>query len=143
MGGWVGSRRVAFGIGVSKGDEAAHHRPTLQGRAGLGVGDQGSNWHVHGRDSAVAWPTGRGSTDETGAVRRVVLVMVLLLTAAPSAHAADDLDGDTLLFAFTGDVLTHLNVNSAARRHGTPYDFRPLFEPVRHLISGADFSVCH
>ncbi|HLV90942.1 MAG TPA: CapA family protein [Acidimicrobiia bacterium] len=76
-------------------------------------------------------------------MRRVVLVMVLLLTAAPSAHAADDLDGDTLLFAFTGDVLTHLNVNSAARRHGTPYDFRPLFEPVRHLISGADFSVCH
>lgn len=72
-----------------------------------------------------------------------VLVLALTLGISLPAQGAAPREDDTLLFAFTGDVLAHLNVNAAARRHGTPYDFRPLFEPVRDVISGADFAICH
>lgn len=77
----------------------------------------------------------------TAVVRRIVFVLLLLVVAVP-VRAADD-RRDTLTFAFTGDTLAHLNVNAAAHRYGSPYDFRPMFEPVRHLISGADFAICH
>lgn len=79
---------------------------------------------------------------QTDAVRRVAVALIVFVAAFPAPAAADERD-DTLLFAFTGDTLTHLNVNAAARRHGSPYDFRPMFEPVRHLIEGADFAICH
>ena len=52
-------------------------------------------------------------------------------------------DGDALTLAFTGDILIHGNVTAAARRNGTPFDFRPMFADVRHLIGGADLAVCH
>jgi poly-gamma-glutamate capsule biosynthesis protein CapA/YwtB (metallophosphatase superfamily) len=45
--------------------------------------------------------------------------------------------------ALTGDTLIHMGISRAAARHGSPYDFRPMFEPVRHLISGADLAICH
>ncbi len=69
--------------------------------------------------------------------------MVLVIAVSLPAHGAASRDDDSLVFAFTGDVLAHLNVNASARRNGSPYDFRPLFEPVRGLISGADFAICH
>jgi hypothetical protein len=77
-------------------------------------------------------------------VRRILVLVVLLGLAVPAhGQVAEPPDDDTLVFAFTGDILAHLNVNAAARRYGTPYDFRPMFEPVRHLIEGADFAICH
>jgi hypothetical protein len=87
-------------------------------------------------------PRTRRATGQTGAVLRISVVLAVLLAATPVAAAGLARD-DTLVFAFTGDTLTHLNVNAAARRHGSPYDFQPLFEPVRHLIAGADFAICH
>lgn len=45
--------------------------------------------------------------------------------------------------AFTGDTLIHGTVTSAARRNGEPYDFKPMFGGVRHLISHADLAICH
>lgn len=45
--------------------------------------------------------------------------------------------------AFTGDTLIHQTVSAAARRDGSPFDFRPMFAPVRHLIGRADLAICH
>ncbi len=50
---------------------------------------------------------------------------------------------NSLTIAFTGDTLIHTTVSAAARRNGAPFDFRPMFAPVRHLIGGADLAVCH
>ena len=81
---------------------------------------------------------------ETVAVRKALLALLLFALALPvQGQAVESRDDDTLVLAFTGDVLAHLNVNASARRNGSPYDFRPLFEPVRDLISGADFAICH
>lgn len=48
---------------------------------------------------------------------------------------------------FTGDVLIHAGVRNAAAEHGRSgdrdFDFRPLLDPVRPIIEGADRSVCH
>lgn len=75
-------------------------------------------------------------------MKRVLVLMMILAMSLP-AQGAESPGDDTLLLAFTGDVLSHLNVNASARRQGSPYDFRPLFDPVRDLISGADFAICH
>jgi poly-gamma-glutamate capsule biosynthesis protein CapA/YwtB (metallophosphatase superfamily) len=49
--------------------------------------------------------------------------------------------------AFAGDTLIHLQLTGRAAvngdRSGQAYDFRPMFEPVRNLISGADLALCH
>lgn len=50
---------------------------------------------------------------------------------------------DPVTIAFTGDTLIHQSVSAAARRNGSPYDFRPMFAPVRHVIGRADFAICH
>lgn len=50
---------------------------------------------------------------------------------------------DIVRIAFTGDTLVHLGVTAAAARNGRPYDFRPMFTGVRHLLSGADLAICH
>lgn len=77
-------------------------------------------------------------------MRRVLAIVMVLGVAIPAqGQEVRPPDDDTLVFAFTGDTLAHLNVNAAARRYGSPYDFRPIFEPVRHLIEGADFAICH
>jgi poly-gamma-glutamate synthesis protein (capsule biosynthesis protein) len=49
---------------------------------------------------------------------------------------------------FTGDLLLHHRVNSAAAAHaegqpGRSYDYRPLLERVRPWVEGADWAVCH
>jgi poly-gamma-glutamate capsule biosynthesis protein CapA/YwtB (metallophosphatase superfamily) len=47
----------------------------------------------------------------------------------------------------SGDVLAHGSVQARARaygaRSGHPYDFRPMFAPIRPLVSAADLAVCH
>ncbi len=52
-------------------------------------------------------------------------------------------DTDTVEIAFTGDTLIHNTVSTAARRNGPPFDFRPMFAPVRHVIGSADLAICH
>lgn len=49
----------------------------------------------------------------------------------------------SVTIAFTGDTLIHQSVSAAAKRNGSPYDFRPMFAPVRHLIGQADLAICH
>jgi len=49
----------------------------------------------------------------------------------------------TFTVAFTGDVLIHSSVWQSAQSHGSPYNFKPMFRPTRHLIAGADLAICH
>lgn len=81
----------------------------------------------------------------------VGLALTVLLVAMPgddNAAAARRGAGphpaeDTATLVFTGDTLIHLGVSAAARRNGRPYDFTPMFDGVRHLISRADLAICH
>lgn len=81
-----------------------------------------------------------------------VLVLVALLSvAACGGGGADvegtDVDGDggsgrRFSIAASGDVLLHMPVvRSAETADG--YDFTPMFEDVREVISAADLAVCH
>jgi poly-gamma-glutamate synthesis protein (capsule biosynthesis protein) len=50
--------------------------------------------------------------------------------------------------AFTGDFLLHNRVTGFAAEHAADdptrdYDYRPLLEPIRPWIEGADWAVCH
>ena len=48
--------------------------------------------------------------------------------------------------AFTGDLLSHTAVFQQAQANGNDeldYDYRPMFEPVRAALSGADLAICH
>ncbi|HSD48386.1 MAG TPA: CapA family protein, partial [Actinomycetota bacterium] len=48
--------------------------------------------------------------------------------------------------AFTGDVLVHTDVWEQAAAYagqGGRFDFRPMFAPIRPLISAADVAICH
>lgn len=53
----------------------------------------------------------------------------------------------TLKVAFTGDTLIHSVVYNQARtngaRSGVAYDFNPMFDKVRPILSGADLAICH
>lgn len=83
-------------------------------------------------------------------MRRIVVLALTFGLAVP-VMAADNpqpfnvqtVEGERLTFAFTGDVLIHSSVWQSAQRHGRPYDFRPMFTPVRHVIAGADLAICH
>jgi len=48
---------------------------------------------------------------------------------------------------FTGDILVHSSVFNQAQAYGTKsgkaYDFRPMFDKVRPVISAADVAICH
>lgn len=45
--------------------------------------------------------------------------------------------------AFTGDTLIHVPIATRASNGAGKYDFRPMFAPVRQIISGADLAICH
>jgi poly-gamma-glutamate synthesis protein (capsule biosynthesis protein) len=46
--------------------------------------------------------------------------------------------------AASGDILVHSAVSARAADYGGgSFDFRPMFEPVRGLISDADLAICH
>jgi poly-gamma-glutamate synthesis protein (capsule biosynthesis protein) len=53
----------------------------------------------------------------------------------------------SITLAFTGDTLIHLALTHRAAEYGDEsgeaYDFRPMFEPVRGLLSAADLAICH
>ena len=48
---------------------------------------------------------------------------------------------------FTGDILVHGAVYNQAQTYGTKsgkaYDFKPMFDKVRPIISSADVAICH
>lgn len=58
-------------------------------------------------------------------------------------EATEHRTNGTARLAFTGDTLIHNSVTASARRQGAPFDFHPLFAPVRHLIATADLAICH
>ena len=58
-------------------------------------------------------------------------------------RAAYPTSTDTATLVFTGDTIVHGYVWSAARTGAGEYDFRPLFDDVRSLISNADLAICH
>jgi poly-gamma-glutamate synthesis protein (capsule biosynthesis protein) len=82
-----------------------------------------------------------------------VLSLVVLALALPAASRAElwpEIDRpparpvpDSFTIAFTGDTLIHMGVTRAAARHGSPYDYAPLFEAVSPFIGGADLAICH
>ena len=50
--------------------------------------------------------------------------------------------------AVTGDILLHMPVTDRAaqyarERDSGTRDFRPMFDPIRALVSGADLAICH
>ncbi|MDW3217845.1 MAG: CapA family protein [Acidimicrobiales bacterium] len=50
----------------------------------------------------------------------------------------------TATLAFTGDLLPHSPVTSAAAANAeTGWDFRPMFDEVRPVLSAADLAICH
>ena len=53
----------------------------------------------------------------------------------------------TVRMMFTGDTLVHSAVFNQAQTYGSQsgkaYDFRPMFDKVRPMISSADVAICH
>jgi poly-gamma-glutamate capsule biosynthesis protein CapA/YwtB (metallophosphatase superfamily) len=53
----------------------------------------------------------------------------------------------TFSMLFTGDLLIHRGVSSMAaslsEEPGRLFDFRPLLEPLRPIVEGVDWAVCH
>ncbi len=51
-----------------------------------------------------------------------------------------------LSMAFTGELLSHGGLIERARVNGNgeiPYDYRPMFEQVKPILSAADLAICH
>ena len=71
---------------------------------------------------------------------------LILLDHGPAALSTrrswSPVEPEELTVAFTGDTLIHTSVSLAARQVDG-YDFRPMFESVRHLIMRADLAICH
>ena len=68
-------------------------------------------------------------------------------TAAPDAEVSperDERNTPGFTIAASGDILVHSTVAARAAEYGDgSFDFRPMFEPVRTVISEADLAVCH
>lgn len=47
-----------------------------------------------------------------------------------------------ITIAATGDILTHMSVNTSART-SDGYDFKPLLAPLDDWVTGADLALCH
>jgi hypothetical protein len=100
-------------------------------------------------------PAGPGSAPTATAVPAAAPVSsgpVTPVVAAPVPAAASttrptEPERRSFTMAFTGDVLIHGGVRSAAASHGAgsgrEFDFRPVLEPIRPIIEGVDWAVCH
>jgi poly-gamma-glutamate synthesis protein (capsule biosynthesis protein) len=88
--------------------------------------------------------------------RQVALALTVVLAAGAACQArshepsgpgrpapAAGPRGFTLVAS--GDVLPHDTIIDRARfdAGGTGYDFRPMLEPIRSVVSGADLALCH
>lgn len=86
------------------------------------------------------------------------LVMASLVLVVPVADAAPQggrlptqvpamIDGESATLLFTGDMLIHNAVSrmGATYAKGTDaaFDFNPMFDQVRSVISAADLAICH
>jgi poly-gamma-glutamate synthesis protein (capsule biosynthesis protein) len=66
--------------------------------------------------------------------------------ASPSSTTATTVRAlRSFSIAASGDILLHLPVQSSGRAAagGNGYDFNPMFDDVRALISSADLAICH
>ena len=65
--------------------------------------------------------------------------------AEPAAAATGPVERFTVIAS--GDVLIHSAVYERARANGQAagraYDFRPMFRPIRSIVSKADLAICH
>lgn len=78
------------------------------------------------------------------------LALLLACAAAATSNGAARADSATQArFIFGGDVLIHTplwnQAQRTARANGNRggYDFRPMFDDIRSLVSRADLAVCH
>jgi hypothetical protein len=73
--------------------------------------------------------------------------LVAISTADPVDAGAPSVATDSLTLAVTGEILPHPSVVEHARiagqGSGRPYDFAPMFAPLRPLLEGADLAICH
>ncbi len=97
------------------------------------------------------------STSRSGAGTATTAVAATATTAVaatqpPGSTAASTAPPPTaprrpFTMAFAGDLLPHLPVDRSAAAAGTAsgrtYDFRPLLEGIRPVISAADVALCH
>lgn len=79
-------------------------------------------------------------------VAAVVVLGVLLGAGVAGAQEAPP-PPRSFTIAATGDLLLHSPLWSAGQRYGRAtgqaYDFRPMFDGVRPIISAADLAICH
>ena len=84
--------------------------------------------------------------------RGAIAALALLLACAGAALSKGAVRADSAThatFIFGGDVLIHTplwnQAQRTARANGTRggYDFRPMFDDIRSLVSRADLAVCH
>ncbi len=65
-------------------------------------------------------------------------------TTPPTAPAPPP---EPITLTFSGDVLLHMPVNDRAALYGgevgEPFDFRPMFDPMRPVVEAADLALCH
>lgn len=91
----------------------------------------------------VTAPTSTATTEPV-APRDTTVEPVTTVTTAPVVSPASP---SSLTLAFAGDVLPHLPLDRKAaeygRANGQPYDFSPMFEPMRPVLEAADLAICH
>ena len=86
------------------------------------------------------------------AATAVALAVSLAFGAAPAAHS-EPVPSASATLIFGGDVLMHTPLWDQAARNArrnagrttgrTAFDFRPMFDDIRVLVSRADLAVCH
>ncbi len=87
---------------------------------------------------------------------QVALALTALLTSAAACQAHDHRSADRpgrpappaargFSLVASGDILPHATVIDRARfdAGGTGYDFRPMFEGAKPVVSAADLALCH
>ncbi len=65
-------------------------------------------------------------------------------TSQPSTTSSTG-PADSVTLVFTGEVLMHSSLINQALENGggREYDFRPMFDEIRDVVSSADLAVCH
>lgn len=91
----------------------------------------GTDVGIDDEDTAV----GAGITTTTTSTTTSTTTTTTTTTAPPPRTAT---------LAFTGDLLPHSPVtNAAAANAEEGWDFRPMFDEVRPILSAADLAICH
>jgi len=91
-------------------------------------------------------PTTLLASTTTTAAPTTLLASTTTTTIAPQPTTTSaPREPGTATLAFVGDVIGLIPNIERARRNagGNGYDFRPMFDRVRPLISAADYAICH